>query len=254
MGVRFLWVDSFCIVQDSQEDKDREIPKMASIYKNAHFTLVAARAQTVDEGFLEYRAPPPANLIIPYGGTEDKSGFILLRGEYSLLSAMHDRPDATELRGWCLQESILSHRCLTYSTVNLYWSCLELPYAHSVPGSVIFHEGGTTGGWQHVAHRLPNTSHDSRSRENFFDGNWLEIWKFWRVVVEEYTRRELSDPKDKLHAVAGIATEIEKLCGAEYMAGLWKQDLLAGILWLSNYMYHGHDSSPSEVYNETAPS
>ncbi|KAK0752895.1 heterokaryon incompatibility protein-domain-containing protein, partial [Schizothecium vesticola] len=44
MGVRCLWIDSLCIIQDSAADKDREIPKMASIYSNAVFNIAASAA------------------------------------------------------------------------------------------------------------------------------------------------------------------------------------------------------------------
>jgi len=35
LGIRFLWVDSLCIVQDDGVDKDKEIKLMGGIYKNA---------------------------------------------------------------------------------------------------------------------------------------------------------------------------------------------------------------------------
>ncbi|KAK1700193.1 heterokaryon incompatibility protein-domain-containing protein [Colletotrichum godetiae] len=35
IGVNYLWVDSLCIVQDSPEDREVEMSKMASIYQNA---------------------------------------------------------------------------------------------------------------------------------------------------------------------------------------------------------------------------
>lgn len=40
-----LWVDSLCIVQDSQWDKGRQIKLMASIYRNAALTIIAAGTQ-----------------------------------------------------------------------------------------------------------------------------------------------------------------------------------------------------------------
>ncbi|KAH6648112.1 heterokaryon incompatibility protein-domain-containing protein, partial [Truncatella angustata] len=41
LGVRYLWVDSLCIIQDSEEDKSSELPMMASYYKNAYVTVCA---------------------------------------------------------------------------------------------------------------------------------------------------------------------------------------------------------------------
>ena len=49
-GVRYLWVDRFCIVQDDPADKVRQLPAMASIYANAYFTIVATDGTEVDVG------------------------------------------------------------------------------------------------------------------------------------------------------------------------------------------------------------
>lgn len=56
LGLKYLWVDSFCIVQDSETDKKREISRIASIYRNAHVTISVAKALHCAEGFLQPRA------------------------------------------------------------------------------------------------------------------------------------------------------------------------------------------------------
>ncbi|RMZ90857.1 hypothetical protein DV736_g1883, partial [Chaetothyriales sp. CBS 134916] len=42
LGGRYIWIDSMCILQDSEEDWQREASRMASIYGSATMTLVAA--------------------------------------------------------------------------------------------------------------------------------------------------------------------------------------------------------------------
>jgi hypothetical protein len=39
LRIRYLWIDAYCIIQDSTEDKSTEIGKMASIYKNAFLAI-----------------------------------------------------------------------------------------------------------------------------------------------------------------------------------------------------------------------
>ena len=56
MGVRYLRIDSLCIVQESDDDKGREIPEMASIYGNAVFNIAASAAADATEGLFRERS------------------------------------------------------------------------------------------------------------------------------------------------------------------------------------------------------
>jgi hypothetical protein len=55
LGLKYLWVDSLCIIQDSEEDQEKEIGRMSEIYKNSYVTISAAKAKSSVEGFLEPR-------------------------------------------------------------------------------------------------------------------------------------------------------------------------------------------------------
>ncbi|EXJ67860.1 uncharacterized protein A1O5_09207 [Cladophialophora psammophila CBS 110553] len=52
----------------------------------------------------------------------------------------------------------------------------------------------------------------------------------WFLAVEAYTRRQLTFEKDRQTAVPGLAIESQKVTGDVYLAGMWKQDLLDGLL------------------------
>lgn len=41
LGIRYLWCDRLCVVQDDAETKPQQLYIMASIYYNAHFTIAA---------------------------------------------------------------------------------------------------------------------------------------------------------------------------------------------------------------------
>ena len=42
LGLKYLWVDSLCIIQDSAEDKAKEISRMSNIYQNAYVSLFSS--------------------------------------------------------------------------------------------------------------------------------------------------------------------------------------------------------------------
>lgn len=64
LGVRYLWIDSLCIVQDDAEDWAREAGQMAKVYRNAYLTLNAATSDADTEGFLRPR-PIPDRVRLP---------------------------------------------------------------------------------------------------------------------------------------------------------------------------------------------
>jgi len=50
LGIRCLWIDSLCIIQDSSEDWDTESVRMFDIYKNSYLNIGAAGALDADGG------------------------------------------------------------------------------------------------------------------------------------------------------------------------------------------------------------
>jgi len=52
LGMNRLWIDSLCIIQNSQDDWERECSKMADVYANALVGIAASDARDSSEGFL----------------------------------------------------------------------------------------------------------------------------------------------------------------------------------------------------------
>jgi hypothetical protein len=50
LKIRYLWIDSLCIVQDDVEAKQSQIDNMDQIYSNAYVTLVGAAGKRVSPG------------------------------------------------------------------------------------------------------------------------------------------------------------------------------------------------------------
>ncbi|KAH6628424.1 heterokaryon incompatibility protein-domain-containing protein [Chaetomium tenue] len=72
LGLRYLWIDSLCIIQDDAADWAKEAAQMAHVYRNAHLVLNAANSDSDSKGFLQPRhtpdtvplpPPPPPNTL-----------------------------------------------------------------------------------------------------------------------------------------------------------------------------------------------
>ena len=251
LNIRYLWVDSLCIIQDSERDKIQEIQKMPQIYSNATVTLSAAAAQHCDEGFLRPRqdiAPRYSNRspLLPFRCPDGTQGTMYL---VPIAFDWQNDPSGETIyeRGWTHQERILSPRLLTYGSRRLSWNCFtsehcDLGIGHSPrspTGGSIFSQtlGGdplsqTHGDPSTITLRklllVPNLG----TNEGGDDGR-ANLHHYWRQLVSRYTIGKCSLAEDKLRALSGIAIRFHQLLQSEYLAGLWKEDFIRNLMWMS---------------------
>jgi len=57
IGIRFLWIDSLCIVQDDPADWEIEASKMASIYSGSYLTIAAISSRDSRGGCIPELTP-----------------------------------------------------------------------------------------------------------------------------------------------------------------------------------------------------
>jgi hypothetical protein len=74
---------------------------------------------------------------------------------------------------------------------------------------------------------------DARQGKGLDHFRTAQLLETWRGIVQDYTRRKLAFPTDKLPALAGIAREVGRLTGMEYLAGLWKENMLHDLMWFA---------------------
>jgi hypothetical protein len=60
----------------------------------------------------------------------------------------------------------------------------------------------------------------------------FHMYLHWLRAAERYSDRHLSYETDKLPAISGLAAAVALTLKEDYLAGLWKGDMIRGLLWL----------------------
>ncbi len=235
LGIRYLWIDALCIIQDDDHDKDNEIPQMRQIFANACCTIIAATAAHCHAGFLHTRElPRVSELCVPYPGPGAKDGSMILRPHEPDEWVLYDPlDDPVNDRAWTLEERLLSPRRLIYSKNHLRWLCETAEYTN---GGDLEDRRFVSASKRHTQmERLPpqlspRVNPLVEVADTVTDDS--ETWYAWLLIVREYNIRSLTKSKDKLRAIGGIAELYQLQTGDQYCAGLWRRHLAEELLWI----------------------
>lgn len=230
LDIRYLWIDSLCIIQDDPHDWQVESANMAAIYRDAYLVIGASRGESDSQGFLGPRHQPDAAVLASSDDAVETLILQLQPPEASRWTNADTDPTNQEplsKRAWCLQERYLPRRMLLYGTRQMFWDCHEM--SASEEGDSMRRDG------DHLA-RICGTANISVSVlaraswgrcESKKDANHQE----WYVMVEDYMSRDITKTSDRLPALAGLAKAVAQASKDEYLAGLWKSALIEGLTW-----------------------
>ncbi|KAM7199686.1 HET domain protein [Rhypophila sp. PSN 637] len=209
LGFSYLWIDSLCIIQDDSADWEAEAARMAAVYSNATLTFAATEAADPSLGCCpQYTRAFP----IPLQG--DNQALVRFQDHLNLNS----RDAALNKRGWTFQEAALSRRMVCFDNDQLLWKCCSQQESEDGLWAVAAARG--TRDWNLWA-CLPELVGDRGAS-----------YAFWYKMMEDYSNRTFSFEKDKLPALAGIVDAFRDNVGnASPLLGLWREDLLNGLLW-----------------------
>lgn len=224
LDIRYIWIDSLCIIQGSagQADWEEQCYEMDRIYGNSWLTICALASNSCLEGFLEpinRQSPSISFEVMSDNNTATQNPFHLrlLTNNGKPHSAIAASPPvgvdmATgtwEKRGWVFSERLLSPRKLLFGGRMI----------HFERGRVVYSENGDSEGID-----LPAL--DSMPPEYC-----PSVTNFWYQVVPSFPLGGFTNSSDVLPALSGLAKVFQALTSYQYLAGLWAEDLHCGLLW-----------------------
>ncbi|KAF2450416.1 HET-domain-containing protein [Karstenula rhodostoma CBS 690.94] len=245
LGIKYIWIDSLCIVQDDTEDKHAELGKMSQYYRNS-FLTIAASTPSATTGFIgkwgrcekHPDSPLPRDLVpldvfahIHDSKDSGVAGKIYVREENPY--QLHEEP--INKRGWTLQECILAPRVLLFGS-RVIWFCQHMTHSDGGIEDWSFEQNdleGTRREFQVQLCKLEKGDLDSEmiSGSPGPTNGMRDMYSLWHRLVGTYSRRAISYPADKLPAISAVAAEFSKLANDTYLAGLWRLNLPRDLLW-----------------------
>ncbi|GIJ90105.1 hypothetical protein Asppvi_009055 [Aspergillus pseudoviridinutans] len=250
MGLQYIWIDSMCIIQDDEEDKQREMGKMMDIYQNTLFTISAASAAAASEGFLRPDLHDSRNEVWyhPLRVDEHTMGAVLVSDSSTSFESLGARPQPINTRGWTLQETILTSRLLIFAGIHMVWKC-QSGFLPDVPASARDRYGKCP--WDFWFPQCDYTvlslreldgasTPEGPQRGRPFDSP--AIYREWKKIAQKYASKGLTEERDRLPAISAVAQKFAARFKTEYYAGLWGKFLVYDLMW-TNWLGRSESST-----------
>lgn len=257
LDIRYIWIDSLCIIQDDEDDWSMQSSQMAAIYSNAFLTIAASSAKDGSAGLfrtreISYKAVevqdpnhPSSVLSIMVMKSKHHQMLVYNHNLYKYWSTQKAAGTSQQTwwheslhlpliaRAWAFQERLLSTRILHFTSLELIFECRqELSCECST-------EKRQPVSW--------STSVSSRADRDIRTNSG----SLWYDLLGLYTARDLTYQRDIFPALSGVAEAISHKANTSgtplgmYCAGIWDKDLITGLSWQPD---RGVSGTPDDNY------
>jgi hypothetical protein len=227
--IKYLWIDSLCIIQDSTADWEAEAVRMSKVYSNSYLNLAATASRNPQEGLFRTREPLSVKSCryVPHGVGEAEYRTSSIKEQPTIgwdcvnpsdwVTAIVEAP--LNSRAWVYQERALAPRILHFASLELYWECNYMRASETFPNGLPE---------QYIIPKQKNLlySYSHQKKINFSQqqgqviveatslGRFLGTYTnktdnapldLWTLVVEDYSSAQLTYATDKLVAISALA-------------------------------------------------
>ncbi|KAI1269731.1 HET-domain-containing protein [Xylariaceae sp. FL1019] len=203
LGVRYLWVDRLCVVQDSETDKAVQLPQMDDVYSSAALTIVAASG-TSGDGLAGVCDTPRTVAQRTARVTDDLAVMSVLRFDEAYRNCLW------RTRGWTFQEGLCSRRSVIFTSDQVFWSCSTAQCCEGIA----FEDHPTTVKPGDIVWNVLS----GHSIFGEFGGANLSYEELGSMIGT-YCKRQLGEEEDILSAFEGVLNRVRLTSGHEFYWG-----------------------------------
>ena len=261
IGIRYLWIDALCIIQDDRVDWRTESSQMGDIYAGAYVTIATDgavdtakiltsprcsrfetsydRTPLLEEPLSLEKVSKVRDLPATLSDGHHRQFYTrepYPHGDILESSAYDDFTYPLNTRGWTMQERLLSRRLLHFGAYEMIWECDAA--LHCECGGISQDKTWVIG---HDAPRMAfekaraafQRRHMDTSSHATAAGQYIQNPDFaaaWTNLVSMFAGRQLTYETDKLPALSALAQRFST--GKCYLAGSWLEDLPWYLVWM----------------------
>jgi len=204
LGLKYLWVDRLCIVQDDEDEREAHIRHMPFVFANAYLTIIAAHGD-INTGLVPLiprRSAPPRSLK----GASQSHEEMVMDSRWST-------------RGWTFQEHYYSRRSVFFFEHDIAWEChCEL------------WQGSPSSLTKQVRGRQSCPVPPSTAAYAFRHAPWPDLDEYARIAMD-YSSRRLTVVDDTLKAFSGITHVLSRVFPGGFLYGMPLMFLDIALLW-----------------------
>ncbi|KAH8592560.1 heterokaryon incompatibility protein-domain-containing protein [Bisporella sp. PMI_857] len=218
LSIHYVWIDSLCILQDSEDDWLRESARMSMVYSNGFLNLICSGSSSSD-GLFNIRNPLSTKDCRIFWKENSTYQFVFRRctpvRPHNIFPVLS--------RAWVHQEQLLSRRNVYLGGNVIVWDCCvdqqpEFAFESN------FYSSLSTGKLDFSQAIVSQHRYSKTDRPEW-------IGDFWIIVVQNYTAAKLTYATDRIAAIAGIALAVQRATNWTYMCGTWYEYLQQQLIW-----------------------
>jgi hypothetical protein len=211
LGGTYLWIDRLCILQDDDNDKAQQIPRMDLIYSLAELTIIAASGSDAHDGVAGLSVPRFVEQDTCRIG--DELALMTIPTENAFLTCTYSK------RGWTFQERLLARRSLMFTEDQAYWSCSCADWSERLMLEPTT-SGARTSSWSIPRNYLGN--YETAPGEYYRDFSRQHYIQLPRI----YALKDFTNSSDIQDAISGILRKCSFVTGDRFY---WGHILVPGI-------------------------